>query len=245
MAASINASTSAGVVTTADTSGNLNLQSGGTTIVALTSAGAAVTGTLSASGAATLSSTLGVTGAATLSSTLSAGATTITGGLSTTGQALLGGASISSGANALYGANANGVNFSRNTSTAGGKYWSFGPDNGNNFVVFNQTPAGVYVTDGGTSWTAFSDERFKDIIEPITDAALKVSALRSVIGKYKTDTVDTRRSFVIAQDVQKVLPEAVDAQNPDRLGVQYSDLIPLLIAAINELTARIAVLEAK
>jgi hypothetical protein len=56
MAASINASLTAGVVTTADTSGNLNLQSGGTTIVALTSTGAAVTGTLSASGAATLAS---------------------------------------------------------------------------------------------------------------------------------------------------------------------------------------------
>jgi hypothetical protein len=51
MAASINASTSGGVVTTADTSGNLNLQSNGTTIVALTSTGAAVTGTLSASAA--------------------------------------------------------------------------------------------------------------------------------------------------------------------------------------------------
>ena len=86
MAASINASTSAGVVTTADTSGNLNLQSGGTTIVALTSAGAAVTGTLSASGAATLSSTLGVTGATTLSSTLAAGNTTITGTLSASGK---------------------------------------------------------------------------------------------------------------------------------------------------------------
>ena len=46
MAASINASTSAGVVTTADTTGNLNLQSNGTTIVAITSAGATVTGTL-------------------------------------------------------------------------------------------------------------------------------------------------------------------------------------------------------
>jgi len=62
MAASINASTSAGVVTTADTTGNLNLQSNGTTIVALTSTGAAVTGTQSVSGAATLSSTLSVTG---------------------------------------------------------------------------------------------------------------------------------------------------------------------------------------
>ena len=53
MAASINASLTAGVVTTADTSGNLDLQSGGTTIVALTSTGAAVTGTLSASGKVT------------------------------------------------------------------------------------------------------------------------------------------------------------------------------------------------
>jgi hypothetical protein len=53
MASTINASTSAGVVTTADTSGNLNLQSNGTTIVALTSAGAAVTGTQSVSGAFT------------------------------------------------------------------------------------------------------------------------------------------------------------------------------------------------
>ena len=48
MAASINASTSAGVVTTADTSGNLNLQSNGTTIIGYTSTGVTVTGTLSA-----------------------------------------------------------------------------------------------------------------------------------------------------------------------------------------------------
>tara|TARA_R110000868_G_scaffold331496_3_gene592481 strand:+ start:1224 stop:2132 length:909 start_codon:yes stop_codon:yes gene_type:complete len=48
MAASINASTSAGVVTTADTSGNLNLQSNGTTIIGYTSTGVTVTGTASA-----------------------------------------------------------------------------------------------------------------------------------------------------------------------------------------------------
>jgi hypothetical protein len=53
MATIINASTSAGLVQTADTSGNLNLQSNGSTIVAVTSTGAAVTGTLSASGAFT------------------------------------------------------------------------------------------------------------------------------------------------------------------------------------------------
>jgi hypothetical protein len=68
----INASTSAGLVQTADTSGNLSLQSGGTTILALTSTGAAVTGTLSASGATTLSSTLSSTSFSPTSATVPA-----------------------------------------------------------------------------------------------------------------------------------------------------------------------------
>jgi hypothetical protein len=55
MASSINASTSGGggVIVTSDASGDLNIQSGGSTVVAVTSAGVAVTGTLSASGAST------------------------------------------------------------------------------------------------------------------------------------------------------------------------------------------------
>ena len=53
MASSINASTSGGggIITTADATGNLNIQSGGSTVVAVTSTGVAVTGTLSATGA--------------------------------------------------------------------------------------------------------------------------------------------------------------------------------------------------
>jgi hypothetical protein len=98
---------------------------------------------------------------------------------------------------------------------------------------------GVYLSYGATSWTSASDEREKDIIEPITNAANKVSQLRAVIGKYKTDAEDTRRSFLIAQDVQAVLPEAVDASNPEKLGVQYTDVIPLLVAAIKELKTEI------
>ena len=65
MAVTLNASTTAGLVQTADTSGNLSLQSGGTTILALTSAGAAVTGTLSATtGAAVGGATAGAGGVA-------------------------------------------------------------------------------------------------------------------------------------------------------------------------------------
>lgn len=49
MAVTINASTSAGLVTSADTSGDLNIQSGGSTKIAVTSAGVAVTGLSKAS----------------------------------------------------------------------------------------------------------------------------------------------------------------------------------------------------
>ena len=49
-----------GVITTADSSGNLSLLSGATTVVAVTSAGATVTGTLAVSGGVTLTTTLPV-----------------------------------------------------------------------------------------------------------------------------------------------------------------------------------------
>jgi uncharacterized protein YaaQ len=134
--------------------------------------------------------------------------------------------------------------------------FSFGPQTGvgtNAFVVYNAgTSTGVYLVAGNTSWTSSSDERVKDIIEPITNAAEKVSTLRTVIGKYKTDEDNVRRPFLIAQDIQAVLPEAVDASKPDNLGVQYTDVIPLLTAAIkeqqaiiNELKTRITALEKK
>jgi hypothetical protein len=56
--ASINASTAGvgGVITTSDNTGNLNIQSGGSTKIAVTSAGVTVTGTLSASGGITKAS---------------------------------------------------------------------------------------------------------------------------------------------------------------------------------------------
>jgi len=104
---------------------------------------------------------------------------------------------------------------------------------------------GPYVAQGGTSWTNSSDERLKDIIEPITDATNKVGQLRAVIGKFKTDPEDKRRSFLLAQDVQSVLPEAVDASDSESLGVQYTDVIPLLVAAIKEQQALITQLTAR
>jgi uncharacterized protein YaaQ len=134
----------------------------------------------------------------------------------------------------------------RNTSAPANKWWFAGPDGFSNaFTVYNQNSTGMYMSDGATSWTGTSDERVKDIIEPISDALEKVSSLRSVIGKYKADPVGVRRSFLIAQDVQAVLPEAVDVRDDEigTLGLAYSDVIPLLVAALKEATTRIEDLE--
>jgi hypothetical protein len=107
----------------------------------------------------------------------------------------------------------------------------------NTFQIIN-TSNGVYLANNGTSWASLSDETRKDIIEPITNALTKLSKIRSVIGKYKTDSADVRRSFFLAQDFEKVMPEAVTKSSDNQgefLGLQYQDALPLLAAAINEL----------
>jgi hypothetical protein len=129
--------------------------------------------------------------------------------------------------------------------------------NGSGTIRMQVSSGGVQLTSGATSWASASDERLKDIIEPITGAMEKVNTLRTVMGKYKTDAEGTRRPFLIAQDVIAVLPEAVDSVADTRegdkteyLSVRYTDTIPLLIAAIKEqqaiitaLTARVSALE--
>jgi len=139
------------------------------------------------------------------------------------------------------------------TSSPGNKFRVV-TDSNNLAYLSNTAGTGVYLVSGATSWTGVSDERVKDIIEPITGAMAKFTTLRTVIGKYKTDAEGIRRPFLIAQDVQAVFPEVVDTQDDEAgtLGLQYEGLIPSMIAAMKEqqtlieaLTARITALEAK
>ena len=171
--------------------------------------------------------------------------------IDTSGNLLVGPTSayVSGTGNALIQISASGTGGAlalRNSAATAGKYWRIGPDNSaNNMVVYNQNNTGVYMTDGGSAWIGSSDERLKTDLKPIENAAQKVSTLRAVTGRFKTDDESVSRSFLIAQDVQAVLPEAVDASDPDKLGVAYTDTIPLLVAAIKELTAKVTALEAK
>lgn len=133
---------------------------------------------------------------------------------------------------------------------SGTAVWDFGVINDATatpaFKIGNASSVGVQLVSGATAWTTLSDETTKDIIEPISNAVSKVGLLRSVIGKFKTDDASKRRSFLIAQDVQSVLPEAVDVIGENNeLGLRYTEVIPLLVAAIKELTARVQTIEAK
>jgi len=131
-------------------------------------------------------------------------------------------------------------------NAAGTNYWYIGSysalvSGSNQYFTCRNSSGGVYLNgSSATSWTAVSDETRKDIIEPITGGLEKVATLRTVIGKLKTDEEGVRRPYLIAQDVQKVLPEAVseseDKEGPV-LGLSYTEVIPLLVNAIQELKA--------
>jgi hypothetical protein len=129
----------------------------------------------------------------------------------------------------------------------GTNYYNFGANTSNAFIVYNSSGTGVYLVSGNTAWTANSDERLKTNLQPITNAAQKISTLRAVTGRYVTDPEDTSRAFLIAQDVKAVLPEAVNIQQDENgtLGLQYTDVIPLLVAAVKEQQVMIAELQAE
>jgi uncharacterized protein (DUF4213/DUF364 family) len=111
----------------------------------------------------------------------------------------------------------------------------------------NSWTTGVYLVQNGTAWSSSSDARLKNIIEPISNALSKVEQINPCIYSLKDDETNKRRVGVIAQDVYKVLPEAVDStpESEQMMGVQYSDLIPLALAAIKELSAENTALKAR
>lgn len=87
---------------------------------------------------------------------------------------------------------------------------------------------------------AFSDARQKRDIAPITDALHKV---RSLVGVLYTDSADQRKTGLLAQDVQAVLPEAVTTDEHGNLALAYGNLAGVLVQAIKELAIKVEELE--
>ncbi len=130
-------------------------------------------------------------------------------------------------------------------------------NNSSTFAIQNASTnagSGVTLAVNGTSWGTTSDERTKDILGGVDNALQKLSNWRTVYFKYKTDAeAQTQRVGLIAQDVQATLPEAVSIEEDEikTLQLRYTEVIPVLVKAIQEqqalittLTARITALEA-
>lgn len=101
------------------------------------------------------------------------------------------------------------------------------------------------------SWVDTSDIRIKENITPVTSGLDKLTQLNPVMFSYKKDALTTPNKYgLIAQELELVIPEVV-AKNEgliegiDELrSVAYTNLIPVLIKAIQELKAEIDTLKA-
>jgi len=104
---------------------------------------------------------------------------------------------------------------------------------------------GVYMSTNASGWSANSDARLKNIIEPISNAIANVNLLNPVLFSWKNDEMNTPHPGLIAQDVLKIQPEAVSTNRDGMYGVSYSELIPMAFAAIKELSAENTALKAQ
>ena len=120
-----------------------------------------------------------------------------------------------------------------------------------NYYVLNESATGVKLINGNTSWTTQSDETLKENITELTGVLPKVLNLRCVSYNLKSQNDDDVKLGFIAQDWQTDFAEVVHVDAADsKLGMNYTETIPVLLKAIQELkseldaaTARIATLE--
>lgn len=106
----------------------------------------------------------------------------------------------------------------------------------------------------GSLWvngtTYASDERFKQNITPIQSPLEKLLRINGVeyemkAGEFQKNNFQPGRQMgLLAQNVEKVAPEAVNEKDGYK-GVDYARLVPLLIEAIKELKKEIEVLKAR
>ena len=167
---------------------------------------------------------------------------------------------IDSSGNLLVGTTSNPtsnrVNISFDNSTVGGMRFSHASSSYNQSAIefYNAASSRVgyiYSNASSTTYSTSSDYRLKENVTDITGATERLKQLNPVRFNFIVDA-DTTVDGFLAHEVQDVVPEAitgthneVDADgNPVYQGIDQSKLVPLLVATIQELEARIAALEA-
>ena len=111
-------------------------------------------------------------------------------------------------------------------------------------ILFTFTNSGDFSASGNV--TGYSDETLKDNIQTIPDALDKVIQLRGVEFDRNDIEGNPHQIGVIAQEVEKIIPEVVITNDDGIKSVAYGNLVGLLIEAvkdqqkqINELKARL------
>ena len=120
-----------------------------------------------------------------------------------------------------------------------GGYWPLEINLENNNATF-----GGSITAAGDV-TAFSDARIKKNVNTIEKALDKVLQLRGVSYQRTDIESDKTHIGVIAQEIEKILPEVVSENDKGNLSVAYGNIVGILIEAIKEQQLQIEELKTK
>lgn len=114
------------------------------------------------------------------------------------------------------------------------------------FARQGATVGSISVTTTATAYNTSSDYRLKTDIEPLGDALTRLAELKPSRFRFISDPNAGLFDGFIAHEVQQVCPQAVTGEldGDEMQAMDASKLMPLAIAAIQELVARVEALEA-
>jgi hypothetical protein len=103
----------------------------------------------------------------------------------------------------------------------------------------------ISVTTTATAYNTSSDYRLKQNVEPLVGGLAKLAQLKPSTFEFKSEP-DVKVDGFIAHEVQEVVPIAVTGEKDgdEMQGLDHSKLVPVLVAAVQELSAKVAALEA-
>ena len=103
---------------------------------------------------------------------------------------------------------------------------------------------GVTLATNATAFTSLSDISLKENLKPLENVLDKIKDYRCVEYNLKNAPEDKKIGF-IAQDWENDFNPIISKDKEGILGIKYSETIPVLLKAIQELKAEIELLKAK